>query len=346
MKAKIILDNGMSFDGYTFGYLAETTGDIVINTCMFGYEKIISNPAYCNQILVMTYPLIGNYGIELDNCESLSPTLNALIVNEFEKKPTHIKCELDLESYLKSNNIVGIYGVDTRELTRVLRSYGKMNAKILIEEKSSEIAEKTINNENPVEIVSTKTPYIFSEGSKKLAVLDLGIKISSLKYLSSKDYQVKVFPYNTDPEEILNYNPEIIIISDGPGSPFNLSKFKEVVLKLSDKKPILAISLGHQLLNLAFGGLVNNLKLGHRGNNYPVKDIKRNRIYTTSQNTDFYVSQEPETFDIIFEGVNEKIIQATKHKTKPIASFQFDILSNDFDFIFDELTKGDYYAER
>lgn len=334
MRATIKLENGMEFNGYSFGFCAESEGEIVINTCMFGYESIISDPANCNQIVVMTYPLIGNYGIELDNCESNSPTLRALLVNEYEENPQHIKCELDLDSYMKSNNIVGIYGVDTRELTRVIRSNGSMNAKIFFADSTIKID----NIDNPVKKISTKEAFVFSKGDKKIALLDFGVKNSTLKYLASKNFEVKVFPYDTKADEILKYNPDIVVLSSGAGNPKDLDMIKDEILKLADEKPTLAIALGHQLLCHTFGSDIEKLKVGNRGVNYPVKGD--NKIYTTSQNTGYYVKNAPKDFEIIFEGVNEKIIQGVKHKTKPIVSLQFDALVEDFDFILDEIMKG------
>lgn len=342
MKAVIKLSNGKIFHGTTFGYVSEKFGELIVNTNMFGYQNAITDPACAGSIVVMTYPLIGNYGINFDECESDSPKIRALIVNEYEKNPRHLHCELDIDSYLKSHNILGICNVDTRSLTKTIKESGSLFAQITFDDKNNSSFSKDQNSNNLlVSEVSTKKEYIYSQGNKKVAILDLGIKKSSLKYLESKNLETKVFPFNTNYLDILNYNPDLFIISSGPGNPQDLIFLKESILNISKKIPTIAIGLGHQILSLVYDGKIDKLNFTTFCNNYPVKSLPENKIYTTIQNSSYFVKEQPSDFDITFEGINIKNIQALKHNSKNIFSFQFDVLNKDFDFILDNILKGE-----
>jgi carbamoyl-phosphate synthase small subunit len=326
MRAKLILENGMIFQGNAFGYLEETVGEVVFNTGMTGYQQVLTDPSYYGQIVTMTYPLIGNYGINLDDGESENPKVKGFIVREACDYPNNFRCEIKLKDYLKNHKIMALEGVDTRALTKILRNSGTMKGIITIEELSEGYVNRKLNefnNTSAVKNVTTNKAYRINGKAQHIAVLDFGIKGNIIKSFKERGCSLTVFPADTSYEEILKANPDKIFLSNGPGDPEDLPQVIENIKELIGKKPIAGICLGHQLLALALGGKTAKLKFGHRGCNHPVKDLEANRVYITSQNHGYYVKELPEETVATHISMNDGTVEGMKHKSLPIFSVQY-----------------------
>lgn len=342
MKAKLILENGMIFEGRALGYVEETVGEVVFNTGMTGYQQVLTDPSYYGQIVTMTYPLMGNYGINLEDGESVSPKVRGLIVREAAEFPNNFRCEIKLSDYLKNNKIIALEGIDTRALTKVLRSSGTMRGIITTEELSESYVSKKLkefSNEDAVERVTTEKIYSIEGEGQHFAVLDFGIKANILRSLKKRGCKLTVFPAHSSLEDILKVNPDKIFLSNGPGDPEDLPQVISNIKELIGKKPIAGICLGHQLLALALGGKTEKLKFGHRGCNHPVKDLEANRVYITSQNHGYYVKELPKEVYATHISMNDGTVEGMRHKTLPIYSVQYHPEAcpgpRDADYIFD-----------
>jgi carbamoyl-phosphate synthase small subunit len=326
MKGKLILENGIIFEGNIFGYLEGSVGEVVFNTGMTGYQEVLTDPSYYGQIVTMTYPLIGNYGINLEDVESSSPKVRGFIVREKCDEPSNFRCEMDLEGYFKQNKIIGLEGIDTRALTKILRKNGTMKGIIATKELSqSEIEQKlsAFNNKTAVMKVTTKETYSVYGTGKHVAIIDFGIKENILRSFTHRNCKLTVFPADSTASEILEVNPDLIFLSNGPGDPEDLQEIIKTLQEIIGKKPIVGICLGHQLLALALGGKTEKLKFGHRGCNHPVKDIGENKVYITTQNHGYYVSELPKDMEVTHVSVNDGTIEGMRHKKLPIFSVQF-----------------------
>lgn len=346
MKAKLILENGIEFEGKAFGYLKETVGEVVFNTGMTGYQEVLTDPSYYGQIVTMTYPLIGNYGINLEDGESDKPKVKGFIVREKCDEPSNFRCEFELEDYMKQNKIVGLEGIDTRALTKILRNNGTMKGIISLEEVSSDDCKnkyERFSNKYAVKEVSVKESYEIKGSGKKIAIMDFGIKQNIVNNFVKRGCNVTVFPYNATAEDILNINPDLVFLSNGPGDPEDVVEGIDTIKNIVGKKPIVGICLGHQLLALSLGGKTSKLKFGHRGCNHPVKDIKNNTVHITSQNHGYYVSTLPDDMEVSHVNVNDGTVEGMRHKTLPIFSVQFHPEAcpgpEDSNYIFDEFMK-------
>lgn len=348
MKAKLILENNMVFEGKAFGYLHECTGEVVFNTGMTGYQEVLTDPSYYGQIVTMTYPLVGNYGINLDDIESASPKVRGFIVREKSDHPNNFRCELELDTYLESNKIMGLEGIDTRALTKLLRNAGTMKGIIVLENShysEDEIQEKLagFSNRDAVSRVSTKEIYNIPGKGKKVAVLDYGIKTNILRNFMKRDCDLTVFPCDATAEQVLATDPDLIFLSNGPGDPADMPEAIIEIQKMTAQKPVVGICLGHQLLAIAFGGATGKLKFGHRGCNHPVKNLLIDRVHITSQNHGYYVTELPENFEITHVSMNDDTIEGMRHKTMPVFSVQFHPEASpgpvDSEYIFDEFLK-------
>lgn len=343
MKAKLILENGTVFEGKAIGYVKETVGEVVFNTGMTGYQQVLTDPSYYGQIVTMTYPLIGNYGINLDDGESDSPKVRGFIVREAAEYPNNFRCEFKLSDYLKNHKIIALEGIDTRALTRILRNSGTMKGIITTEELSEGYVGKKFgefSNVSAVKNVTTDKVYNIEGKGPHIAVLDFGTKSNILRSFKNRGCKLTVFPAHTSYEDILKINPDKIFLSNGPGDPEDLPSVIENIKNLIGKKPIVGICLGHQLLALALGGKTAKLKFGHRGCNHPVKDLEENRIYITSQNHGYYVKELPKDVFATHISMNDGTVEGMRHKTLPIYSIQYHPEAcpgpKDADYIFDK----------
>ncbi len=325
MKGKLILENGKVFEGKIFGELADTVGEISFNTGMTGYQEILTDPAGHGLMMVMTYPMIGNYGINTEDMESDKIHLKALIIKEDAKLPNNFRCEMTLDGFLRQYGVTGFKGIDTRYLTQIIRDNGSMKAIITAEDLTKkEIQERfnSIGNEKAAAEVSCKEICEKENEGKKIGVLDLGVKNSTLDYLAEKGFKAVVFPYNTKGEDILNSGVEALIVSNGPGNPAELTETIEELKKVIGKLPVFGEVLGHQVIALALGGKTAKLKYGHRGG-YPVKDMATGKVIITSQNAGYVVEELPEGMEMTHQGINIKTIEGMKNDTLKVVSVQY-----------------------
>ncbi len=311
MKAYLALEDGLVFEGEGFGAQTEIFGEVVFNTSLTGYQEILTDPSYKGQIVVMTNPHIGNYGINSKDVESTRPWVEGFVVRELSPIVSNYRSDETLDAYLKRYNIPGIEGIDTRKLVKHLRTYGAKKGIISTREsdhkKLVQMAKDSpsIVGVDLVKEVSCKKAYEFTEemlegfewGNKKakkykVVAIDSGIKHNILRQLIHHGFSVHVVPADTSAEEILKLNPDGIFLSNGPGDPEAVTYLIETVRKLIGKKPIFGICLGHQMLGLALGGTTSKLKFGHRGGNHPVMDLTTKKIEITSQNHGFMVDME------------------------------------------------------
>lgn len=293
---KIVLENGQEFYGYGFGSNREAINEIVFNTSMVGYQEIVSDPSYTDQMVCMTYPLIGNYGMTDEDYETKMPTIGGLIVREYNDIPSNFRYTKTLGEVLDEYNIPGIYGVDTRKITRIIRDEGSQKVIITDADVSKEEAlEKLKNYQIPTDMVSRvsckKRWYSRTPNHKyDVVAIDCGIKLNIVRKLNEKGCNVTVVPYNISAEEILKMQPDGLFLSNGPGDPENVQTVIEVVRKLKGKLPIFGICLGHQMISLAMGAKTFKMKFGHRGGNHPVKNLQTGKIEITSQNHSYAVN--------------------------------------------------------
>lgn len=341
MKAKLILQDGTIFEGKAFGYLQETIGEVVFSTGMVGYQEVITDPSYKGQIVTMTYPLIGNYGVNLEDVESDRIQIKGLIVKEKCKFPNNFRCELELDNYLKQNKVLGLEGIDTRALTKILRNKGSMTGIIVVEDFRLADIENKINSYNASKVVSevsTKESYTVKGQGKKVAIIDLGIKKSVLTNVIKREADTIVFPYDVTSKEVLEINPEIIFLSNGPGNPKDVIEVSQMIKELLGKVKITGVGLGAQLIALALDGKIEKLAFGHRGLNHPVKDILRERVYITTQTQGFTVSKLIEGTEITYRNINDGTIAGFKNEDLNIEAVQF-IPDRDSEFIYDDFIK-------
>jgi len=328
MKGKILLENGMVFEGECFGKISDTVGEVVFNTGMTGYQEILTDPSYYGQIVTMTYPLIGNYGINLDDSQSDGPKVKGFIVREKCAEPSNFRCEIDLDSYMKQNNIMGIEGIDTRQLTKVIRDAGTMKGILTANEMSKETMKMyfdNFSNTNAVEKVTAKEIRTIGSGDIHIGVMDFGIKENILQSFINKGCKLTVFPSNTKASELLNYNLDGIFLSNGPGDPLDLPEVIENVKLLIGKKPIAGICLGLQIIGLALGAETTKMKFGHRGCNHPVKNLITGKVTITSQNHGYMIKKDTLTSDmeVTHININDGTIEGLKHKSLPVMGVQY-----------------------
>ena len=298
INRKIILENGSEYFGYAFGHVEEKVTELVFNTSMVGYQEILSDPSYTAQGVIMTYPLIGNYGMADDDYETETPTIDALIVREYCDEPSNFRCKETLSQVMEKYNICGISGIDTRKLTREIRTNGTCKAIITSPEMSNEdglrILSETIIPSTSVSRVSRKEIVTYNSECEKFRIVavDCGMKQNIVRSLNKKGCTVTVVPWNTKPEQIEKYSPDGIFLSNGPGDPTDVPEVIETVKSLIGKYPIFGICLGHQILSLAYGAKTYKLKFGHRGGNHPIKNLETDKLEITSQNHSYAVDSD------------------------------------------------------
>jgi carbamoyl-phosphate synthase small subunit len=294
---KLILEDGSEYYGYAFGDRSDRVCEIVFNTSMVGYQEIVSDPSYTDQAVVMTYPLIGNYGVADDDFETKTPTIGALIVGEYNDLPSNFRYTKTLSEIMEENHIPGIEGIDTRKLTRSIRDLGSRRVYITGVKTTREEGLKAIQDaEIPHDAVSrvscrkrwySRTP----DHRYNVVAVDCGIKLNIIRSLNARACNVTVVPYNTSVEEILRMKPDGIFLSNGPGNPEDVTPVIELVRQLRGKLPIFGICLGHQMIALAYGAHTYKLKFGHRGGNHPVKNLLTGKVEITSQNHSYAVEE-------------------------------------------------------
>jgi carbamoyl-phosphate synthase small subunit len=347
MRKKLILESGEIFHGKGFGANQDIEGEVVFNTGMTGYQELISDPSYCGQIVCMTYPLIGNYGINRDDYESIEPAIKGLIVKEICDFPSNFRNQMNLDTFFQKRNLSGISGIDTRRLTRVLRNSGVVKGKVVDENADENSVLKLLKATNlptdQVAQVSTKTAYANPGRGCKVVLVDYGSKLGILRELTQRDCDVTVVPQNTTAEQILLINPDGVMLSNGPGDPEDVKGAIEMIQNLLGKIPIFGICLGHQLIGLACGAKTFKLKFGHRGGNHPVLDLKTNKVAITAQNHGYAVDQESLKNTDLEEthiALNDKTNEGLKHKIHPCFSVQYHPEAStgpeDANYLFDE----------
>ncbi len=295
---KIVLEDGSEYLGYGFGSFTERICEIVFNTSMVGYQEIVSDPSYTNQAVVMTYPLIGNYGIADEDYETKTPTIGGLIVREYNDSPSNFRYTKTLSEILEENDIPGIYGIDTRKLTRSIRDLGSRRGIITSAQTPTKQALDILHASpvphNAVSEVSCKKRWYSRTANPKFNVVavDCGIKLNIIRSLNARGCNVTVVPYDTTAQEIEAMKPDGLFLSNGPGDPEDVAPVIKLVRDLRGKLPIFGICLGHQMIALAYGAKTYKLKFGHRGGNHPVKNLLTGKIEITSQNHSYAVRQD------------------------------------------------------
>lgn len=348
MKALLALEDGLIFEGESFGWEGETFGEVVFNTSLVGYQEILTDPSYKGQIVVMTYPHIGNYGINLEDEESSHPWLEGFVIKELSPVTSNFRSQMRLDEYLQKHKIAGIQGVDTRKLTKHLRDHGAKKGGISTLELDPKRLVKKVKDSPDmvgadwVKAVTCKAPYDFNESllsgyvwpdqiaprprSYSVVCIDGGIKRNILRKLNQHGFQVKVVPATTSAEEILSHKPDGVFLSNGPGDPAAVTYLIETTRRLIGKIPIFGICLGHQILGLALGGKTYKLKFGHRGGNHPVMDLFTKKIEITSQNHGFAVDMDSlpkDEIELTHINLNDKTLEGLRHRKYPVFSVQY-----------------------
>ncbi|SOC35393.1 carbamoyl phosphate synthase small subunit [Ureibacillus acetophenoni] len=333
MKSRLlVLEDGTVFQGIAFGSDKASQGEVVFTTGMTGYQETLSDPSFYGQIITFTYPLIGNYGINRDDFESVSPSIRGMVVRELAKEPSNFRSDMSLNEYLISKDIPGIEGIDTRKLTKIIRSKGAVRAFL-----TEADADVNVNDlvatllatppiTNHVKEVSPKAAYPSPGRGKRVVLLDFGMKHGILRELNKRHCDVLVVPYNTPAEQILAWYPDGIMLSNGPGDPQDVTEGIETIRELIGKVPIFGICLGHQLFALACGAKSFKLPFGHRGANHPVKDLRTGRTELTSQNHGYAIdaeSLEGTDLEVTHVALNDGTVEGLRHKKYPIFTVQY-----------------------
>jgi len=346
-KAILALADGRVFRGYKFGAEGETGGEVVFNTSMTGYQEILTDPSYCGQMVTMTYPLIGNYGVNTEDVESSKPWVSGFIVKEYSEYPSNFRSEGSLDSYLNSYNIVGIQGIDTRALVKHIRDFGAQQGVISTTDLDADSLVKKAKarpgmaGQDLVKEVTCEKPYKWKEATwslgvgyseimspkLKVVVYDFGVKRNILRILASHGCDITVVPANTSAEDVLSMNPDGVMLSNGPGDPEPVTYAIESIRGLLGRVPVFGICLGHQLLGIAMGGKTYKLKFGHRGGNQPVMDLTNpsRRVEITSQNHGFAVDVVSlgDDVELTHVNLNDDTVEGLRHKEVPAFSVQY-----------------------
>ncbi|WP_294578885.1 carbamoyl phosphate synthase small subunit [uncultured Thomasclavelia sp.] len=331
MKAYLILEDGSVFEGESIGAVKEVVSEFVFNTSMTGYLEVLTDPSYAGQSVVMTYPLIGNYGVCLEDQESKRPFVEGFIVNELSRLGSNFRKNMDLDDYLKMHDIPGIQGIDTRHLTKIIRNKGCMNGMITTKQYDNldEVMDRihSFKVTGVVEKTTCDQVYTVGNGSKKVALMDYGAKANIAKCLAKRDCTVTVYPASTPAKELLDQDYDGIMLSNGPGDPEeNVEIIEQLKILAKSNKPIFAICLGHQLMALAHGFETEKMKYGHHGANHPVKNLDTGRVYISTQNHNYVIKEDsidPKVARPWFINVNDGTIEGVEYLNENIKTVQF-----------------------
>ena len=351
--AILALEDGRTFIGEAFGHTGTTTGEICFNTSMTGYQEIITDPSYRGQIVTLTYPLIGNYGVNPEDAESSQPHVRGLVIGELSPVTSNFRSRQSLGDYFTEHRIIGIEDIDTRALTKHLRTAGAMRSCITTEltaEEAVQVAKDSapMAGQDYVKEVSTENNFLWEKESRlwnipsvsqgrdghyedlppvkyKIVAYDFGVKYNILRSMRQQGFEITVVNSRTSAEDVLALNPDGIFLSNGPGDPAALDYIHTEVKKLLGKKPIFGICLGHQILTHAFGGTTYKLKFGHRGGNQPVKDLRNGKVSITAQNHGFATNPDslPDDVEITHINLNDQTVEGFRHKNYPAFSVQY-----------------------
>ena len=330
MKRLLILEDGSVYEGTAFGADHFQVGELVFNTGMSGYQEVLSDLSYCGQIVMMTYPMIGNYGINHDDFESLDPAVFGFVVRECCEQPSNFRSDYTLDEFLKMKNSPGIQGVDTRAITRKLRTSGTMRAIMADEGADVEEIVKILKNtelmHDQVARVSTRNPFPIPNRGRRVVLMDFGAKLGIIRELSKRNCDLTVVPYDTDAQSILDLKPDGVMLSNGPGDPKDVPEAVATIRELMGKVPLFGICLGHQLISLASGANTVKLKFGHRGCNHPVINLASGKVEMTSQNHGYAVELDSlEGTDLVMthQALNDKSVEGVRHTKYPVFSVQY-----------------------
>ncbi|RAP29833.1 carbamoyl phosphate synthase small subunit [Candidatus Marinamargulisbacteria bacterium SCGC AG-343-D04] len=350
-NARLVLENGHIYKGKVFSKGHSSFGELIFNTAMSGYEEVLTDPSYSGQIVLMTYPLIGNYGINEEDKQSRQLHLQSLVVKEYIDFPSNWRSKYTLKEYLEKHNILGIEGIDTRHITRRLRHVGSLNALVTDSDEPDHILIqkvkefKGITGKNLAKIVSTKSPYNWDcpdKPSYSIAVIDCGVKFSILNQLKNKGCKVTVFPYDTPASELLNQEFDGVLVSNGPGDPSSVTSTIKTIQEIAGKIPIFGICLGHQMICHAFGFEMVKLAFGHHGANHPIKNLYTGLVEISSQNHIYCATDSviPRDFSISHVNLNDNTVAGIRSDKNLIFSVQYHPEAapgpNDSHYLFDD----------
>ena len=330
LDKQLVLEDGSVYKGYGIGADIEMAGEVVFNTAMTGYQETLSDPSYNGQIITFTYPLIGNYGINRDDYETINPSIKGIVTREICRKPSNFRKEFTLDEVLKDLNIPGISGIDTRSLTKKIREHGTIKGIITgIEKDAQKVAESLRKNNlptNQIEQVSTKKAFLSSGLGKRVVLIDLGMKSGIMRELNLRGCDIIVMPHDASAKEILRQKPDGIMLSNGPGDPVDVPETISTIKDLIGKVPIFGICMGHQLISLACGAKTYKLKFGHRGANQPVKNLITGKVDITAQNHGYAVdidSLKDTDLELTHIAVNDGTCEGVRHKKYSVFSVQY-----------------------
>lgn len=329
LNANILLEDGTKLQGTAIGAEGTVCGEIVFNTGMTGYQEILTDPSYAEQIVVMTYPLIGNYGINSNDIESNKPQVKGFIIKEYCENPNNWKNEQNISDYLKQHNIFAVTNIDTRMLTKKIRSKGAMKCLLTTKAITESIESQLVQYKFPADIVlkvSRKNVLkLNNSGKKHIAVIDFGIKNGIIRQLQALHNNITIFPCDTSSKDILSINPDAVLFSNGPGDPKDIPISIKTAQELIGRLPIFGICLGHQILCLALGGDTYKLKFGHRGSNHPVINLQTNKVIITSQNHGYAINQDSldKNTIITYQNINDGTVEGFSNEIMNIHTVQF-----------------------
>ncbi|OAT86732.1 glutamine-hydrolyzing carbamoyl-phosphate synthase small subunit [Desulfotomaculum copahuensis] len=332
MQAVLALEDGTVFAGRAFGAGGDSWGEVVFNTGMTGYQEILTDPSYCGQIVVMTYPLIGNYGVNIDDYEAKRSFVRGFVVREDCDRPSNWRASHTLADFLRRENVIGLSGVDTRALTRHLRSRGTMRGVLsttCADEEELVVRARScpqLTGQELVPEVATEKSYTLEGNGPTVVLLDMGAKLNIIRHLRQRDCRVVVVPPAATAQEILALDPDGILLANGPGDPVDVPAAIRTVRELIGRRPMFGICLGHQVLSLALGATTYKMKFGHRGANHPVKDLATGKVYITSHNHGFSVAEDSLAglpVVVSHRNLNDGTVEGIRHTDLPVFSVQY-----------------------